>query len=51
LKYPIAVRTQGRVKGYGLRGDAGLALMTGGVTSGAGATHQLTASAALYLTF
>ena len=51
FKYPIAVRTQGRVKGYGLRGDAGLALMTGGVTSGAGATRQVSASAALYLTF
>lgn len=51
FKFPMAVRTEGRVKGYGLRGDAGLALMTGGVTTGAGATHQLSASAALYLTF
>lgn len=51
VKYPMAVRTQGRVKGYGLRGDAGLALMTGAVASGAGAARQLSASAALYLTF
>ena len=51
VKYPLAARAQGRVKGYGVRTDAGLAVMTGGVTTGAGATRQLSASGSFYLVF
>lgn len=51
FKYPIALRTQGRLKGYGFRADAGLVVMTGGLTSGAGATRQLAASGSFFLTF
>lgn len=51
FKYPMAIRPQGRLKGYGLRADAGIAVMTGGVASGAGAARQVAASVSLYLTF
>ena len=51
LKFPMAARTQGRLKGYGVRTDAGLAVMTGGVTTGAGAARQLSASGSFYLVF
>jgi hypothetical protein len=51
FKYPIAARTQRRLKGYGLRADAGLAVMTGGVTTAADATRQLSASGSFYLVF
>lgn len=51
FKFPMALRTQGRLKGYGLRADAGIAVMTGGVASGTGAARQFAASGALYLTF
>ena len=51
FKYPLSVRTQGRVKGVGIRGDAGLAFMTGGVAAGSGATRQGSASGSLYLAF
>ncbi len=51
FKFPMAARTQGRLKGYGVRTDAGLAVMTGGVTAGAGASRQLSASGSFYLVF
>lgn len=51
FRYPMAVGTPGRLKGYGLRADAGLAVMTGGVTTGSRATRQVSASGSLYLTF
>ena len=51
LKYPIAIRTRGRVKAMGLRTEAGLVVMTGGVATGSGATRQVTASGSFYLTF
>lgn len=51
VKYPIAMRTTGRVKAIGVRTDAALIFMTGGVASGSGATRQVTVSGSLYLTF
>lgn len=51
LKYPIAIRTRGRLKAVGIRTDAGLVVMTGGVATGSGATRQVTASGSFYLTF
>ena len=51
FRYPIAMRTQGRLKGYGVRADAGLVMLTGGIADGTGATRQMTASGSLFLTF
>ena len=51
FRYPIAMRTQGRLKGYGVRADAGLVMLTGGVADGTGATRHMTASGSLFLTF
>ena len=51
FKYPLSVRRQGRVKGMGIRGDAGLVFMTGGAATDSGATRQGAASGSLYLTF
>jgi hypothetical protein len=50
LKYPIALRSTGRVKAVGIRTDVGLVLMTGGVATGS-TTRQVTASGSFYLTF
>lgn len=51
FKYPLSVRTQGRVKGIGIRADGGLVFLTGGVAADSGATRQGSASGSLYLTF
>ena len=51
LKYPIAIRTRGRLNAIGIRTDAGLVVMTGGMAAGSGATRQVTASGSFYLTF
>jgi hypothetical protein len=51
LKYPLAMRTRGRLKTIGIRTDAALVVMTGGVATGSGATRQVTASGSFYLTF
>lgn len=51
LKYPLAMRTSGRVNAIGIRADAAFVVMTGGVATGSGATRQVTASGSFYLTF
>jgi hypothetical protein len=51
IKYPMAMGARGRLKGYGLRADAGLSVMTGGVTTGSRASRQVAVSGSLYLTF
>ena len=52
VKYPLTpVRTGRRLKGIGLRADAALVIMTGGVVSGSGATRQVVASGSVYLAF
>lgn len=52
IKYPLTpVRTGRRLKGIGIRADAALVIMTGGVVSGSGATRQGVASGSVYLTF
>ena len=50
LKYPIALRSAGRVKAAGIRTDVGLVMMTDGVATGS-TTRQVTASGSFYLTF
>ena len=51
FRFPLAAGSRGRLKAYGLRGDAGLVVMTGGVAAGTGATFQASAVGSLYLTF
>jgi hypothetical protein len=51
IKYPLAARSRGRMKGVGLRGDAALVVNTGGLATGSSATRQIAASGSLYLTF
>ena len=51
LKYPFAIRSQGRLNEIGVRADGALVIMNGGLVTGSGPTPQLAASGALYLTF
>lgn len=51
VKYPLAVRSAGRIKGVGIRADGAVVVLNSGLVSGSGPTPQVAASAALYLTF
>jgi hypothetical protein len=51
IKYPLAMRTTGRIKGVGIRADAALIFTTSGLATGSGATHQVATSGSFYLTF
>lgn len=51
IKYPLAMRNTGRIKGAGIRADAALIVTTGGVATGSGAARQLAATSSLYLAF
>ena len=51
IKYPLRMRNTGRIKGAGIRADAALIVMTGGVATGSGAARQVAATSSLYLTF
>lgn len=51
FKYPLAVGRRGRLKGVGVRVDGALVVMTGGVTTGSGATRQVAGTGSLYMTF
>lgn len=51
IKYPLAVRSRGRLNEIGVRADGALVIMNGGLVTGSGPTPQIVASGALYLTF
>jgi hypothetical protein len=51
VKYPLAVRSAGRIKGVGIRADGAVVVLNSGLVSGSGPTPQIAASAALYLMF
>ncbi len=51
VKFPLASGRKGRISSYGLRADGALVVMTNGVTGDNGATTQVAASGAFYLTF
>ena len=51
IKYPLAMRSTGRIKGAGIRLDAALIVTTGGVAKGSGAARQVAATSSLYLIF
>jgi len=51
IKYPLSIRSQGRVNEIGVRADGALAIINGGLVTGSGPTPQVVASGALYLTF
>ena len=51
IKYPFALRSQGRVNEIGVRADGALGMLNGGLVTGNGPTPQIAASGALYLTF
>ena len=51
IKYPLALRSRGRLNEIGVRADGALVIMNGGLVTGSGPTPQIVASGALYLTF
>jgi hypothetical protein len=51
IKYPLAMRNTGWIKGAGIRVDAAFIVTTGGVATGSGAARQVAATSSLYLAF
>lgn len=51
FKYPFVMQRRGRIKGLGLRADAALIVMTGGLAGDSDTTRQVATSGSLYLTF
>ena len=51
IKYPFAIRSQGRVNEIGVRADGTLGILNGGLVTGNGPTPRFAATGALYLTF
>ena len=51
FKYPLVVQRRGRIKGLGIRADAALVLMTGGLAGEGDSSRQVATSGSLYLAF
>ncbi len=51
FKYPLVVQRRGRIKGMGIRVDAALVFLTGGLAGESDTTRQVATSGSLYLSF
>ena len=51
FKYPLVMQRRGRIKGMGIRADAAVIVMTGGLAGENDTARQVTTSGSLYLTF
>ena len=51
FKYPLVMERRGRIKGMGIRADAAVIVMTGGLAGENHTARQVTTSGSLYLTF
>ena len=51
FKYPLVMQRRGRIKGMGIRADAAVIVMTGGLAGESDTARQVTTSGSLYLTF
>ena len=51
FKYPLVMQRRGRIKGMGIRADAAVIVMTGGLAGENHTARQVTTSGSLYLTF
>ena len=51
FKYPFVMQRRGRIKGMGIRADAAVIVMTGGLVGENDTARQVTTSGSLYLTF
>ena len=51
FKYPLVMQRRGRIKGLGVRADAALVFMTGGLAGESDSARQVATSGSLYLVF